>query len=158
MQIPGDAIHTAEASIDVSASPEVLFDMVSDIVRMGEWSPEATGGHWLDGGSGEVGDWFMGDNTVDGRDWSRACQVAKADRGQDFTFVIGGFEANCTWWSYEFEPVDAGTRVTERWWMVNLTPGMQGASPEQRTQRVESTQPNIDRTLAQLKEVAERRA
>jgi hypothetical protein len=42
--------------------------------------------------------------------------------------------------------------------MVNLTPGMQGASPEQRTQRVESTQPNIDRTLAQLKEVAERRA
>lgn len=39
-----NAIHTSEASIDIAAPPEAVYAMVSDITRMGEWSPEAVGG------------------------------------------------------------------------------------------------------------------
>ncbi len=44
-----------EASIEINASPEVVYDLVSDLPRMGEWSPENVGGEWQDGGSGKVG-------------------------------------------------------------------------------------------------------
>ncbi|MBV8986815.1 MAG: SRPBCC family protein, partial [Acidimicrobiia bacterium] len=33
-----------EESIDIDAPPERLYDMVSDLSRMGEWSPENLGG------------------------------------------------------------------------------------------------------------------
>ena len=45
-----------EASIEINASPEAVYDLVSDLPRMGEWSPENIGGEWQDGGSGKVGD------------------------------------------------------------------------------------------------------
>jgi Polyketide cyclase / dehydrase and lipid transport len=51
-----------EASIEIHASPEALYDLISDLPRMGEWSPENIGGEWLGGGSGKVGDRFIGHN------------------------------------------------------------------------------------------------
>ena len=56
MKAPTEAIHSQHASIEINASPETVYGMVSDITRMGEWSPEAVGGRWMDGGSGQVGD------------------------------------------------------------------------------------------------------
>ena len=38
-----------EASIDIQASPEAVYDLISDLPRMGEWSPENIGGEWQDG-------------------------------------------------------------------------------------------------------------
>ncbi len=38
-------------SREISASPEQLYSMVSDVTRMGEWSPENEGGEWLGGGT-----------------------------------------------------------------------------------------------------------
>ena len=35
-----------EASIEINASPEAVYDLVSDLPRMGEWSPENIGGEW----------------------------------------------------------------------------------------------------------------
>lgn len=128
MQAAADARHTHEASIEIEASPGDVYAMVADITRMGEWSPEASGGVWLDGGVGEVGDRFVGHNRTPEREWERECEVARAEIGKDFTFVVGGVEANCTWWSYEMEPTPTGTKLTERWWMVNKTPAMAAAS------------------------------
>lgn len=155
MRPTADAIHTHEASIEIAASPEQLYDMVSDISRMGEWSPEAVGGRWIDGGSGEVGDWFVGENETPDRSWERECEVAAAEPGRDFTFVVGGVEANCTWWSYELEPSESGTRVTERWWMVNKTPAMAAAPQEVYDQRIAYTETMMQQTLAALKAAAE---
>jgi uncharacterized protein YndB with AHSA1/START domain len=36
----------------IAASPDALWKMVSDVTRMGEWSPENTGGEWLKGATG----------------------------------------------------------------------------------------------------------
>lgn len=155
MQPAEDAIVVRHTSIDVSAPPEVVYDLVADITRMGEWSPEATGGVWMQG-RGAVGDWFDGTNKAGEREWSRECEVAAADRGADFTFVVGGVEANRTWWSFEMAPSgEGGTELTERWWIVNKSPAMLEASDEQFAQRIAMTEEMLEITVAALKKAAE---
>jgi len=155
MRPPADAIAQHEVAIDIAASAETVYDMIADITRMGEWSPEATGGAWLDGATGKVGDWFTGDNATPEREWQRECQVAAAERGRDFTFVVLGIEENCTWWSYEMAPAAEGCTVTERWWLVNKTPAMAAATEEQFTNRVTYTKTMMQQTLEGLKAAAE---
>jgi Polyketide cyclase / dehydrase and lipid transport len=36
-------------SIDIAAPPDVIYDLIADIARMGEWSPECYKCEWLDG-------------------------------------------------------------------------------------------------------------
>lgn len=155
MQTPPDAIATHEASIEITASPEAVYDLVSDVTRMGEWSPENVGADWRDGATGQAGDWFDGHNRSGEREWTRGCEVARADRASDFTFVVMGVEENCTWWSYEMEPVDGGTRLTERWWIVNKTPAMAAATEEQFGERVAFTESMLGDTIAAIKQAAE---
>ena len=38
-----------EASIEIQASPEAIYALVSDLPRMGEWSPECRGATWRRG-------------------------------------------------------------------------------------------------------------
>jgi len=155
MQTPANALATHEASIDIAAPPGLVYDLVADVTRMGEWSPEATGADWLDGATGLKGDWFDGHNQSGEREWTRACEVAQAERGRDFTFVVGGVEDNCTWWSYEMEPTESGTRLTERWWLVNKTPAMAAATQEQFEARAAMTKTMLEDTIAAIKQVAE---
>ena len=84
MQPAADAIHSQHASIEIDASPETVYAMVSDITRMGEWSPEAVGGRWVDGGTGQVGDWFVGENELPERTVLNYASVGiKAQIGDD---------------------------------------------------------------------------
>lgn len=155
MQTPPNAFVTREASIDIAASPEAVFALVADVTRMGEWSPENVGARWLDGGTGRQGDWFEGDNKSGDREWTRACEVARSEPGRDFTFVVDGVQKNCTWWSYEMAPTDVGTRLTERWWIVNKTPAVQAATQEQVEARIALTETMLADTLAAIKAAAE---
>lgn len=156
MKPPADAVATKNASIEIDASPAAVYRLVSDLPRMGEWSPEAVGGEWMNDASGAAGDWFLGHNRAGEREWSRECEIAVAEPGREFTFVVGGVDANCTTWSYELEPVaSGGTVLTERWWFVNLTPALQAATPEQLAARIDSTQGAIEATLAAIKATAE---
>ncbi len=43
MQRPDDAITFEQASIEIDAPPEAVYALVSDMTRIGEWSPEAIG-------------------------------------------------------------------------------------------------------------------
>lgn len=158
MQPPNEVLAYQEASLTIGADPVAVYALVSDITRMGEWSPENVGGEWLDGGAGQVGDRFEGRTRTPEREWSRGCEVACAQPGRDFTFVVGGVQANCTWWSYEMTPAGIGTRLTERWWIVNKTPALAAASPEQFDARVDATEAMLTATLAALKVTAEREA
>lgn len=155
MNPPDEVLAYREARIDISASAEAVYDLVSDLPRMGEWSPESTGGQWKDGGSGQAGDWFEGHNQSGEREWTRQVQVAVAEKGAEFTFVVEGIEANCTWWSYKIAPGNSGVTLTERWWIVNKTTGLQAATEEQFRARVEGTQASLEATLAAVKATAE---
>lgn len=101
----------------IDAAPERLYDMVADLPRMGEWSPECRSVEWEGGATGPTeGASFVGHNRGGPRKlmrWSRHGRVLTADAGREFAFVTeeGGHES--TVWRYRFEPVDDGTQVTE---------------------------------------------
>jgi polyketide cyclase/dehydrase/lipid transport protein len=101
----------------ISASPDRIYQLVSDLPRMGQWSPECERVEWLGGTTvAAEGDRFVGHNRggpFGMMRWSRRGRVLAADPGREFAFVTeeGGRES--TVWRYRFETLEEGTRVTE---------------------------------------------
>ena len=90
-----DAIASESATIEIDAEPEAVYRLVTAIERMGEWSPEAVGGRWLDGGVGNVGDRFEGHTSssrheADGG--GRLEPVALASRARRIAY-----RSTCSW-------------------------------------------------------------
>ena len=99
-------------SVDVPGSPESVYDLVADVTRMGAWSPTCTACWWDEGQGPQVGSWFTGRNEVPGRSWETRSLVTVAERGREFTFLVGG---SLVQWSYTMRPAPAGTELTESW-------------------------------------------
>ena len=144
-------------SIVVARSPEVLYDMVSDVTRMGEWSPVCQACWWDDGDGPRAGAWFTGRNELPERTWETRSQVVAADRGREFAF-----EVNSGWvrWGYTFTAVDSGTQVTESWEF--LPAGIAGfhdkygnGAEAQIANRTEAAHQGIPATLAAIKKAAQ---
>src|SRR5262245_6368123 len=106
---------TAEAEVHIEASPEAVYAVVTDVTRMGEWSPETTKCEWLDGATGPaVGARFKGTNKRGFVTWSTKPTVVAAEAGREFAFDVGGD----TKWTYRFEPDGTGTKLTESFEML----------------------------------------
>lgn len=103
-----------EARVHVDAAPEVLYDLVSDVTRMGEWSPETVRCEWLDGAAGPApGARFKGTNKRGVFRWSTKPEIVVAERGRQFSFVTHSAGPS-TKWTYRFEPAaDGGTELVE---------------------------------------------
>jgi hypothetical protein len=99
-------------SVVVAAPPEAVYDMVSDVTRMGEWSPVCKACWWDEGDGPREGAWFTGRNELPERTWETRSLVVAADPGREFTFQVRGSWAR---WGYSFAPVPGGTEVTEFW-------------------------------------------
>jgi hypothetical protein len=104
------------ASVRVAAPADELYAAVSDVTRMGEWSPENRGGRWLGGATGPaVGARFRGSNKRGWRRWSTRCTVVAADPGRTFAFEVKVVVVPAARWTYDFRPDGDGTVVTETW-------------------------------------------
>jgi uncharacterized protein YndB with AHSA1/START domain len=111
-------VTESEVSVEarIAASPAALYDLVSDVTRMGQWSPENTGGRWLRGATGPVvGARFKGANRDGWRRWSTTCTVVTALPGRHFAFDVDFAKVPVARWSYEFAEDGDGCVVTERW-------------------------------------------
>ena len=109
--------------ITIDAPPERVYDLVADLTRMGEWSPECYRVEWVADATGPAVDaGFVGHNRIGPYRWKVEGKVVTADRGRDFAFTtyVNGRES--TRWRYRFEPSDAGTIVTEAYEFVWATP------------------------------------
>ena len=147
------------ASVTVLADPERVWAMVSDVTRVGEWSPETERAEWLDGATGPaLGARFKGYNRRGKTRWSTTCEVIECEPGRAFSFAVGGAAKPETIWRYRFEPVDGDVRVTESFELVRplgrvsrlvtrLTTGV--------TDREADLDEGVRTTLARLKAVAE---
>ena len=111
------------ASIEVRVSPSQVYDAVADVRRMGEWSPECQRCEWIGGATGpSVGARFKGSNRRGLIRWSTTPRVIVADLGREFAFVTGHRGRDMTKWTYRFESVAGGTRVTESFEMLRDMP------------------------------------
>jgi hypothetical protein len=148
---------THSDSIVLAASPEALYDLVSDVTRTGEWSPVCRACWWDDGATGQVGDWFTGRNEVPDRTWETRSQVVAADRGREFAWLVGGRFAR---WGFRLEAVDGGTLLTESWEFLaaghDRFADLYGdRAPEQVADRTRAAHEGIPATLAAIKRIAE---
>ena len=104
-------------SREIAAPADTVWAMVSDVTRMGEWSPENVGGTWLDGATGpRPGARFRGTNQHGKRKWTSVATVVDSEPGRRFSFrVTAGGGIKVAEWGYSFEPTATGCRVTETW-------------------------------------------
>jgi uncharacterized protein YndB with AHSA1/START domain len=101
---------------EIAAPAEQVWAMVSDVTRMGEWSPETEGATWLGGATGAApGAKFRGSNRNGKKHWNTVATVADADPGRSFSFHVTAVGLKVAEWRYTFEPTATGCRVTETW-------------------------------------------
>jgi uncharacterized protein YndB with AHSA1/START domain len=108
-------MNSQHVSIDVAAPPAVVYDLLADITRMPDWSPEVTSCAWLDGATqAEPGARFRGWSRKGWRRWSTLSTVAEADRPECFEWHVrfGGLPVAV--WRYRFTTDGPlGTTITE---------------------------------------------
>lgn len=154
--VPGAAQLSVQRSVEVAASPERVWQLVSDLPGMGRFSPEATGGRWVRGGGPVEGAVFRGSNAQGRRRWSTRATVVEAVPGRSFAFEVSSVGLPVARWSYALEPAGAGCRVTETWTDRRGTVvALAGTLLTGMKDRVGFTATSIERTLAQVKDHAE---
>ena len=136
----------------VSADPARVFAMVSDLPRMGEWSPENRGGEWIKGATGPgMGARFKGRNSNGKRSWSTVVEVNAFDPGRRISFGLMVGPKNWCDWVWEVRPVEGGTEVRHEWidhrgkvalWLGNVVSGVKD--------RAEHNRRNMEATLDAL--------
>ncbi len=105
-----------QVSRDVSAPAATVWSMISDVTRMGEWSPETIGCEWKKGASGPaIGARFAGANRNGSKKWSTVCEVVDATPGKRFAFEVVVGPLKIAQWAYDLEDTATGCRVTETW-------------------------------------------
>lgn len=117
-----------EVSLHIDAPPERVWRLVSDITRMGEWSPVCYRCEWLaEPARPQVGARFKGYNRQGPFRWWTVCEITGAEAGRVFEFrtidgslAVGYRGREMTRWRYELSPDGIGTRVTESYQVVSF--------------------------------------
>jgi len=141
----------------VAASAESVYQLLADMPRMGEWSPECQHVEWIgDTAAPAVGARFVGHNRggpAGLMKWSRVGRVLVADPRHEIAFVTeeGGKES--TIWRYRLESVEGGTRITESY-EVKAIPAW-ARLLDIPTNRARELREGMRHTLARLKATAE---
>jgi hypothetical protein len=144
-------------SVVVDLDADRLYALVSDITRMGEWSPQCRSCWWDEGDGPTVGASFTGRNDDGKRTWETRSRVVAAEPGREFAWVV-----NAGWvrWGFTFTPEEGGTRLTESW--AFQPAGIEGfrkrygdRADEQIAIRTQAAKEGIPVTLAAIKRTAE---
>jgi uncharacterized protein YndB with AHSA1/START domain len=117
-------MHDA-VTVHMAAPPEKIWDLVSDVTRIGRYSPETFEAEWLEGATGPaVGASFRGHVKRNGRGptyWT-TCTVTESEPGKVFAFGVGQPEKPLNVWRYEIEPSGDGADVTESFTLASIMP------------------------------------
>lgn len=166
------------ASIAIDAPAAQVYRMISDITRMGEWSPECVGGRWIDGTPGAPGARFLGFNKEGEVVWTSESEVLTADEAKEFGFTVLAFcpgdpLPDTNWirgsqpgdmtWSFHLAENGDGCVLTQKHTMRLVGPFyrmiLEGVEAGKRAENVrhrkEHLQHSMESTLAKLKVAAE---
>ncbi|WP_193318107.1 MULTISPECIES: SRPBCC family protein [Streptomyces] len=156
----------AEVTLTVGLPAGALWDLLADVTRVGEWSPECLGARWLGGPAPatpaaiRAGDRFEGRNRYpDGSTVSVVCQVTEARRPGRFAWVVLDERADPerpgSLWCYDLTPDALPGRTVVRQSFVH-GPGLTGAreaalrSPGALDGRLSQLRDGMRRTLLAL--------
>ena len=153
------AVMRAEVTLHIDAPPDRVWGLVTDITKMGEYSPEVIEAEWIDGATGPVvGARYRG-HVKRNENWPvlywTTCKVTESQPGEVFEFAVIMRERPVNTWRYDFRATDdGGTDVTESFDLgdnlfTKVWHPLGGFLRERRNQR------DMLRTLERVKAVAE---
>jgi len=145
-------------SLAVVASADAVYDLVADLPRMGEWSPECERVTWRGGATSAVnGAQFLGYNRAGLLRWMTQGVVVTAEPGRHLAFEISVGPMKLARWEYFIVPDDADPStctVVEEW--TDRRPGWYRAPADKAFgSRAKTNQRGMVTTLANLKYAAE---
>jgi hypothetical protein len=114
-------------TVHMAAPADRVWDLVSDVTRIGEFSPETFEAEWLDDATGPaVGARFRGHVRRNARGpvyWT-VCTVTACDPGRQFGFAVAGpGDRILNTWEYQLAPgAGGGTDVTESFELPSTLP------------------------------------
>ncbi|WP_212912691.1 SRPBCC family protein [Streptomyces sp. TS71-3] len=144
--------------LEVAAGAHRFWDVISDVSRIGEFSPECVGASWLDEAAPgpRQGASFRATNRfADGHTVEVPCVVTEAERSAVFAWAVldrsGDPAAPGSVWRYELRPGSApGTTLVRH--TFEHGPGDTGArrSPETFQERLGQLHDHMSRTLTAM--------
>jgi uncharacterized protein YndB with AHSA1/START domain len=112
-------------TVHMNAPADKIWDLLSDVTKIGRYSPETFEAEWLDGATGPaVGAKFRGHVKRNGKGpiyWT-TCTVTACDPGREFAFGVGTGDKPLNVWRYQLEPAGEGTDVTESFSLARTAP------------------------------------
>jgi len=180
---PGDG-RGVSLDLDIAATPERLWPLISDITLPGKFSTEAVTATWTDpetapgAGSEFTGTNHLGDTETtghpeidrlvnqltEGGTWQTTCRITEWRPNREFAYTVADANGKpSAHWRFTLQPLIGGnTRVTHQ---VRVGPGISGSSlalmqagsdpQEIITGRFLSVRENIARTLNGIRRLAE---
>jgi len=160
---------TAAAEEVVAARPELVWDLVADVTRVGGWSPECIRAAWLgEPGRPRPGARFTGHNrSPNGFEYEVTCVVTEADRPRAFAWVVlddsGDPTRPSSSWRYRIDPLPGGgSRVRQRFthgpgasYLRAVATQTPDRAAEMIAARLDGLQANMSVTLRAMKAAAE---
>lgn len=106
-------------TLTVAAPADLVYDLVADLPRMGEWSPECERVTWRGGATRAApGAEFLGHNRAGAVRWMTQGVVVIAESGRHLAFEITFGPLKIARWEYLIVPVDrdlSSCIVAEEW-------------------------------------------
>ncbi|MEV8016049.1 cytochrome P450 [Streptomyces sp. NPDC086554] len=114
--------RTVTVREEIAASPDVVWAALADVTRMGEWSPECTGGRWIGGATrAAAGARFEGANRKDRVRWTTRCAITLAEPGRALAWEVK-VGVPLSRWSFTLTPTESGTLVEQTWRDLRVGP------------------------------------
>jgi hypothetical protein len=154
---------TAQASIAISATPERVWQLVTDINLPARFSAEFQGARWLASDGPRLGARFVGRNRHQAvGEWETTCTVVWFEPERTFGYAVEDVDHPVARWRFDLAPTDAGTSLT-MWAEMGL--GRSGLTylikkyPDREEEivadRLAEWRANMEATLAGIKDLAE---
>jgi uncharacterized protein YndB with AHSA1/START domain len=100
-----------EASTHIKATPEQVWKVVSDLKRMGEWSPQCRKVVVRGGGPVTLGTKTVNVNKRGLLVWPTTAKVVRFEPNKEIAYKIN---ENKSVWSFTITPTEDGVELTER--------------------------------------------